>query len=89
MNNVDANRQTDAALREYYAARAQEYESIYHRPERQQDQRKLESHLPDLLSGPRDLKLASGTGDWTHYHARKTRSLVTQDANTQTHPLTT
>ena len=84
MNNVDANRRTDAALREYYAARAQEYESIYHRPERQPDLRKLEALLPDMLSGRRVLELACGTGYWTQFLARKTRSIVAVDANTET-----
>ena len=50
-----------------YAARAREYESIYEKPERQPDLRKLERLLPDMLAGRRVLELACGTGYWTQF----------------------
>ena len=76
--------QTDAELREYYAARAQEYESIYRKAERQPELRKLEALLPDMLGGRRVLELACGTGYWTQFLARKARSIVAVDASTET-----
>ena len=84
MNSDGANRQTDADLREYYVARAREYEGIYHKPERQPDLRKLEALLPDMLGGRRVLELACGTGYWTQFLARKARKLVAVDASTET-----
>ena len=75
---------TDAQLRQYYAARAREYESIYDKPERQPDLRKLEQLLPDLLAGRRILELACGTGYWTQFLGRKVESVVAVDASTET-----
>ena len=75
---------TDAELRRYYAARAREYESIYHRPERQLNLRVLENVLPDMLAGRRVLELACGTGYWTQFLAHKARSIVAVDAATET-----
>ena len=74
----------DAALRQYYAARAGEYESIYAKPERQADLRRLETLLPDLLAGRRLLELACGTGYWTQHLARKAQSILALDASPET-----
>ena len=74
----------DASLRQYYAARAQEYESIYAKPERQPDLRKLEALLPDMLAGRRVLELACGTGYWTQFLARKAQKILAVDASRET-----
>jgi demethylmenaquinone methyltransferase/2-methoxy-6-polyprenyl-1,4-benzoquinol methylase len=76
--------QADTELRQYYAARAREYESIYEKPERQPDLRKLERLLPDMLAGRRVLELACGTGYWTQFLIRNARSAVAVDASTET-----
>jgi demethylmenaquinone methyltransferase/2-methoxy-6-polyprenyl-1,4-benzoquinol methylase len=81
---VTEARQTDAELREYYAARAQEYEGIYRKPERQPDLRKLEALLPDMLGGRRVLEIACGTGYWTQFFARKAKGITAVDASTET-----
>ena len=75
---------SDTELRQYYAARAREYESIYEKPERQPDLRKLEALLPGMLGGRRVLELACGTGYWTQFLARKAQSIVAVDASTET-----
>ena len=75
---------TDAGLRQYYAARAREYEKIYAKPERQADLRRLETLLPDMLAGRRILELACGTGYWTQFIARKAESIVAVDASPET-----
>ena len=77
-------RPADAALRQYYAARAREYERIYTKPERQPDLRRLESLLPSMLAGRRILEIACGTGYWTQFLAREARSIVAVDANPET-----
>jgi demethylmenaquinone methyltransferase/2-methoxy-6-polyprenyl-1,4-benzoquinol methylase len=81
---VSEDLRADAQLRQYYAARAREYESIYEKPERQPDLRKLERLLPDMLAGRRILELACGTGYWTQFLARKALSTVAVDASTET-----
>lgn len=74
----------NAALRQYYAARASEYERIYSKPERQADLRRLESLLPSMLAGRRILEVACGTGYWTQFLAREARDIVAVDANRET-----
>ena len=81
---MSENRQADAELRQYYAARAREYEAIYQKPERQPDLRKLERLVPDMLAGRRVLELACGTGYWTQFLVRKARNTVAVDASTET-----
>ena len=75
---------TDAGLRQYYAARALEYEKVYAKPERQADLRRLKTLLPDMLAGRRILELACGTGYWTQFIARKAESIVAVDASPET-----
>jgi len=77
-------RGSDAGLRQYYAARAREYDSIYEKPERQADLRKLEALLPDALAGRRVLEIACGTGYWTQFISRKAKSVVGIDVNAET-----
>jgi demethylmenaquinone methyltransferase/2-methoxy-6-polyprenyl-1,4-benzoquinol methylase len=58
-----------AAMPQYYAARAGEYERIYARPERQADLRRLEVEIPAYLRGRKVLEVACGTGYWTQHIA--------------------
>ena len=74
----------DQSLRQYYAARAQEYEKIYAKPERQADLRRLETLLPEMLAGRRVLELACGTGYWTQFLARTAENIVAVDASPET-----
>jgi ubiquinone/menaquinone biosynthesis C-methylase UbiE len=66
----------DAALVEYYSARAAEYEKVYAKPERQEDLRALHEIVPSLLKGRRVLEIACGTGYWTRYIAKEARSIT-------------
>jgi len=74
----------DDALRRYYAARAREYESIYEKPERQRDLRRLEDEVPARLAGRRVLEIACGTGYWTRFLAQAAARVVGVDASVQT-----
>ena len=74
----------DVELRQYYAARAREYESIYAKPERQADLRRLEALLPELLAGRKLVEIACGTGYWTQFLARTAQSVLALDASTET-----
>lgn len=68
-------------LVEYYAARAQEYDDIYAKPERQADLALLRQMLTDLLAGYRVLEIACGTGYWTQLLAEHASSVVAVDVN--------
>lgn len=74
----------DAHLRKYYAARAGEYDEIYHRPDRQADLRALEQWLPPLFAGRQVLEIACGTGYWTEFLAPVAARLLALDCAPQT-----
>ena len=63
----------------YYARRAREYESVYDKPERQGDLRRLEKALQELLAGHDVLEVACGTGFWTQRAAMTARSVLGVD----------
>lgn len=70
----------DPALLDYYARRAQEYEQIYQKPERQRELALLKAYLIKLLAGRDVLEVACGTGYWTATLAPFTRSILATDA---------
>jgi SAM-dependent methyltransferase len=69
------------SLAAYYARRAQEYERVYAKPERQQDLRWLAGRLGALLGGRDVLEVACGTGYWTQVLVRHAGSVVACDLN--------
>jgi len=71
-------------MREYYAQRAQSYERVYHRPERQADLRAMEAALAAPFAGRKVLEIACGTGWWTPHGARDAASWLASDVNPQT-----
>ncbi|HET7525561.1 MAG TPA: hypothetical protein VFK10_06425, partial [Burkholderiaceae bacterium] len=55
----ESNRRAiEERMRDYYAQRAQIYERIYHKPERQSDLRAMESALAAPFAGRRVLEVA-------------------------------
>jgi demethylmenaquinone methyltransferase/2-methoxy-6-polyprenyl-1,4-benzoquinol methylase len=54
-------------MRDYYAARAPEYDRVYQKPERQQDLRAIEAWLPSVFQAKSILEIACGTGYWTQF----------------------
>jgi ubiquinone/menaquinone biosynthesis C-methylase UbiE len=77
-------RHTETSLRQYYAARAREYERIYTKPERQADLTRLKELLPPMFANRRVLEVACGTGYWTQFLVRAAKSIVAVDANAET-----
>lgn len=77
-------RPTDASLKQYYAARAREYERIYAKPERQADLARLRALLPPMFADRRVLEIACGTGYWTQFLVQAAQSMVAVDANPET-----
>jgi ubiquinone/menaquinone biosynthesis C-methylase UbiE len=74
----------EASMAAYYAARAEEYEAVYAKPERQADLRLLEAWLPGVFAGRRVLEVAAGTGWWTVHGARDAAFWLATDLNPET-----
>jgi ubiquinone/menaquinone biosynthesis C-methylase UbiE len=72
------------SLQSYYAQRADSYERIYLKPERQAELRALEAWLPAVFNGRRVLEIACGTGWWTPHGARNAASWLATDLNPET-----
>lgn len=79
-----AMRHTEPSLKEYYAARAREYERVYAKPERQADLTQLETLLPALFADRRMLDVACGTGYWTQFIAQEAKAIVAVDVTPET-----
>ena len=75
---------TEESMRQYYAQRAQIYERVYHKPERQRDLRAMESGLATPFAGRHVLEVACGTGWWTPHGARLAASWLATDLNPET-----
>ena|SRR5579872_934456 len=65
----------------YYAQRAQEYERIYEKPERQENLRTLRAFVERTFSGKHVLEVACGTGYWTAILSRSAASITAIDIN--------
>jgi SAM-dependent methyltransferase len=71
-------------LPSYYARRANEYERVYAKPERQDDLRAIEAWLPTLFARRHVLEVACGTGWWTVRGARDAQSWCATDIADET-----
>ena len=71
-------------MEEYYRERATEYDTIYEKPERQEDLATLRGLLPSLVEGRSVLELACGTGYWTTALASSAHSVLATDLNEST-----
>lgn len=74
----------DADLLAYYAARANEYEKVYDKPERLADLARLHEIIPAFFAGRDVLEIACGTGYWTRRIAPVARSIVATDLTVET-----
>lgn len=68
----------------YYAQRANEYERIYDKPERQADLARLRADIPALFEGETVLEIACGTGYWTPLIAARAKSVLAVDYAVET-----
>lgn len=69
---------------EYYRARANEYDAVYDKPDRQADLVELRAGIPELMTGRHVLEVAAGTGYWTDVYADLASSVVATDVNVAT-----
>ena len=74
----------DSDLVTYYKLRAQEYDRLYERPDRQADIGALGALLRPAVANRRVLELAAGTGYWTPIMAETAESVVATDINAET-----
>src|SRR5688572_5301225 len=65
----------------YYRDRAQEYERIYHKPERQEDIRAGGQRLKEIFKGKSVLEIACGTGFWTEFISESADFVLATDVN--------
>ena len=73
---------TDAVrndLAAYYAGRAETYEEVYARPERQEDLAILKEKVREALRDQHVLEIACGTGYWTAQMAQSAASVLATD----------
>ena len=71
-------------MKDYYAARAPEYDAVYLKPERQADLRSIEAWLAPIFAARRVLEVACGTGHWTRFIAPVAASVLAIDAAPET-----
>lgn len=81
LNNNDIFITMNQDLVNYYKDRAQEYEQVYLKPERQADLKKLTKVLLSLFVHKEVLEIACGTGYWTERIAQKATSILATDIN--------
>ena len=75
---------TESEILAYYAARANEYEKVYAKPERQADLRYLRQLVPVYLAGRHVLDVACGTGYWTRLIAERAAAITGIDLSPDT-----
>jgi len=68
---------------DYYSARADEYEQVYAKPERQDDLGRLKALIPSFFVGRRVLEVACGTGYWTRLIAQRAAGVIACDLSPQ------
>lgn len=66
---------------EYYKQRANEYEKVYEKPERQDDLRKIEKYLERQFLNKQVIEIGCGTGYWTKTLAKNCKSILAIDIN--------
>lgn len=65
----------------YYEKRANEYDAVYLKPERQEDLRQLKNLLVAEFADLNLVEIACGTGYWTKILAQKAKSIIASDIN--------
>ena len=65
----------------YYSERADEYENIYDKPERQQDISRVISYLQKHFNNKDMIEIACGTGYWTLYIGKTAKHILATDIN--------
>jgi len=73
----------NSGMESYYAKRAQEYETIYLKPERQEYIKESKIILKKYFEGKTVLEIACGTGFWTETISEVSKSILAIDINNE------
>ena len=73
----------NSGMESYYAKRAQEYETIYLKPERQEYIKESKIILKKYFEGKTVLEIACGTGFWTETISKVSKSILAIDINNE------
>jgi len=73
----------NSGMESYYAKRAQEYETIYLKPERQEYINESKILLKKYFEGKTVLEIACGTGFWTETISKVSKSILAIDINNE------
>ena len=65
----------------YYSERAEGYEKIYDKPERQKDIQNVIDYLRRYFNNKDLFEIACGTGYWTQYISKSTKHIFATDIN--------
>lgn len=65
----------------YYSKRAEEYEKIYEKPERQRDIPKVIEYLQNHFYSKDLIEIACGTGYWTQHMSKTAKHILATDIN--------
>ncbi len=76
-------RDIEKDIQQYYADRANEFDLIYERPERQTDLKTIRILLKNLLNEHHVLEIACGTGYWTKIISSVAKSITATDINNE------
>lgn len=68
---------------QYYSERANEYEKIYDKPERQHDLAVISQYLKNNLKNKQVLEIACGTGYWTKLISETAKFITAGDINSR------
>ncbi len=68
-------------MKAYYGRRAEEYEQVYAKPERQADLAGLRLRVAELCAGRAVYEVACGTGYWTQFVAEAAQAVFATDVN--------
>lgn len=84
MTSKPISQAKDHSLREYYNHRADSYEEVYKKPERQNDILLLQAELVERLKDQVVLEVACGTGYWTQFFSRTASQVTATDQSKET-----
>ena len=66
---------------EYYKKRAEEYDLVYQKPERQTDLKLVKAYLRKQFKGQSIIEIACGTGYWTEVLSKQAKYIWASDIN--------
>ncbi|MFT5590482.1 MAG: SAM-dependent methyltransferase [Bradyrhizobium sp.] len=82
-SNSNSNINVNTNMAGYYAKRADQYDNVYAKPERQADLPVVREWLQQAVAGQRVLEIACGTGYWTAEAVKTAEYVLATDINAE------